>query len=194
MRGSSWICMSFIILALSLVECLPNGSHKGSKTPKAPKKDYHHKQLHEIDTILYNSTVEFHANETWLHYRTEAVAMTFNDCVQFRYFISGTRTRLRVYMCRMNEGGMCDFYKYKVGKGLESQEGCGKLNAWMGKPDDYAVHVQFERRPRKFNDKEKEERYRKRRRLGRAAHRLVGKFSLEPIKSCRDVCPSEETF
>ena len=66
--------------------------------------------------------------------------------------------RLRVYLCRMNEGGLCDFYKYRVDKGLESQEGCGKLNAWMWKPDSYAVHVQFERRPRKFNDKEKEER------------------------------------
>ena len=92
MRGSSWICVSFIILTLSLVECLPNGSHKGV-TPKEPRKDHHHRELHEIETISYNSTVEFHANETWLHYKTEAVTMTFDECVQFRYFVTGTRTR-----------------------------------------------------------------------------------------------------
>ena len=93
MKGFSWLCMSFIILTLSLVECLPNGSHKELKPPKEPRKDHRHRELHEIEIINDNSTVEFHANETWLHFRTEAVTMTFEECVQFRYFVSGTRTR-----------------------------------------------------------------------------------------------------
>uniref|UniRef100_A0AC34Q4S8 Uncharacterized protein n=1 Tax=Panagrolaimus sp. JU765 TaxID=591449 RepID=A0AC34Q4S8_9BILA len=179
----------FVLFFVVFSNAFPNGTVLNAKTPKPPREDYHSKPLDETDVIQFNDTVEFHANQTWTHVRTDAVSMTFAECVQFRYFITGTRTRLRVYMCKMGEDGFCYMEKFKPEEAETPKEGCKMLFAWSAKPGEYAVHVQFERRPRRFSDKLKEERYRRRRRLGRASQRLVGKISLESIRKCQDVCP-----
>uniref|UniRef100_A0AC34G8N2 Uncharacterized protein n=1 Tax=Panagrolaimus sp. ES5 TaxID=591445 RepID=A0AC34G8N2_9BILA len=88
----------------------------------------------------------------------------------------------------MESGGQCVLTKHRSANGGKD-EGCAVLESYMYKPSDYAVFLQFERRPRKFSDKEKEERWR-RRRHGRSSHRIVAEVSLHTVQKRSKLCLS----
>lgn len=82
----------------------------------------------------------------------------------------------------MTENGICILDKFTTKPtgtiGDFSIEHCHQLRPWIFHAEKFGFHFKFVRRPRKFADKEREERY-KRRRRGRRALREVGRVTLK---------------
>uniref|UniRef100_A0A7E4ZRY9 Secreted protein n=2 Tax=Panagrellus redivivus TaxID=6233 RepID=A0A7E4ZRY9_PANRE len=186
---SVYLAMVIVLIGAVIIEALPKRrAIDGDPEPKPPRRQYVSTKVPK--EIGFNETVEFKSDENWSHIYTPSVTMKYDECFDYDYFVQGKRTRLRVYMCRLSEGGRCTLSKHKElpeDEG-EGNSGCNPLQAWMGKPDEYAVHVQFERRPRKFADKEKERRWRRRHARGNAYIRTVGSITIYGVKPCNDVC------
>ncbi|KAI6234123.1 hypothetical protein M3Y99_00846600 [Aphelenchoides fujianensis] len=72
----------------------------------------------------------------------------------------------------MEEGGECLMDQFKS---IHGARFCHQFYPWFEREAPYTLHVQFERRPRKFNDREAERRFR-RHRFGRQATREVASF------------------
>jgi hypothetical protein len=76
-------------------------------------------------------------------------------------------------------------------KSAHSAEFCHQFYPWHYHSVPYSLQVIFERRPRRFQDKETELRVR-RRRIGRQATREVASFYFVEMKSCSEVCQEAE--
>ncbi|CAD5214164.1 unnamed protein product [Bursaphelenchus xylophilus] len=156
------------------------------------KRTVQPKKLDEIKILDFGESLRFQANESWAHRRTEVLWMGRRDCVEARFRVEGKRTRLRVYTCHMAEGGMCSMDRYFSEKGAHF---CHQFHPWYHAAQPYTLHVQVERRPRRFKDIETERRFR-RRRFGRAATRNVAEFEFVARKSCQETCkrdPDDDT-
>ncbi|KAI6196544.1 hypothetical protein M3Y94_01122100 [Aphelenchoides besseyi] len=142
--------------------------------------------LAKIPVLEFGSTIRFYANETWRHQRTNLIDLDHRHCVEGRVRVEGKRTRVRLYTCSMIEGGTCLMDQYKS---LYGSEYCHQFYPFYRQSIPYTLHVQFERRPRKFHDLLSELRY-KRHRFGRSALREVASFQFVRTASCDSVCRS----
>ncbi|KAI6184500.1 hypothetical protein M3Y97_00603100 [Aphelenchoides bicaudatus] len=142
--------------------------------------------VQDIPIIQFGEHVSFYANETWKHVRSEELSLGIRKdaCVEGRIRIEGKRTRARLYTCEMGEGGQCLMETFKSTKGGYF---CHQFYPWYYHPATYTLHVIFERRPRKFHDKESELRFR-RHRFGRQATREVADFEFVRQVKCSKVC------
>ncbi|KAI6179260.1 hypothetical protein M3Y98_00591300 [Aphelenchoides besseyi] len=129
--------------------------------------------LAKIPVLEFGSTIRFYANETWLHKRTDLIDLDHRHCVEGRVRVEGKR-------------GTCLMDQYKS---LHGSEYCHQFYPFYRQSIPYTLHVQFERRPRKFHDLFSELRY-KRHRFGRSALREVASFHFVRTASCDSVCRS----
>ncbi|KHN75634.1 hypothetical protein Tcan_00649, partial [Toxocara canis] len=102
--------------------------------------------------VSFNATMTFYENDTKLLTRTSEVYIDYRSCLEYRIRIEGKRTRVRVYGCRMSEGGRCTFDGYRGNIGTLDHEHCHSIRAWMHRADRYAFFFAFERRQRNFHD------------------------------------------
>uniref|UniRef100_A0A915D1D2 Uncharacterized protein n=1 Tax=Ditylenchus dipsaci TaxID=166011 RepID=A0A915D1D2_9BILA len=121
-------------------------------------------KLSEIPVVAPEAEFSFHANDTLMHVRTDSWMLSYNTCLEARFRLEGKRTRLLIYTCRMVEGGMCILDKFLADPYNPRSEGSIEKE-------------RFVRRPRKFSDKETEERQRRRRHGKRALREVVGLLS-----------------
>ncbi|KAI3419671.1 hypothetical protein GPALN_004105 [Globodera pallida] len=155
-------------------------------------------QLEKITAIGPNAELNFHANQTQLHVRTETWMMRFGQCMKVRFRVEGKRTRLLMYTCHMAEGGTCVLDKFLATTTLKQLDranpfkldSCHMLKPWLFPPSPFAFHFRFVRRPRKFADKAKALRHR-RRRHGRHATREVGRVELHGFRDCEKACVTD---
>jgi hypothetical protein len=162
-----------------------------SKTKRVLKASGQHCKFSNVDdvpAIGINETISFHANETCMLVKTDILRMKDKEGIDYNFMIEGKRTRIFAYICLMESGGECVLTKHRS-EGGGKDEGCAVLESYMYKPSDYAVFLQFERRPRKFSDKEKEARWR-RRRHGRSSHRIVAEVTLNSVQKRSKLCLS----
>jgi hypothetical protein len=174
----------FMLFGISIINAAPI-----SNTKKVNKASGHHCTFPDASTVPFiglNDSIQFYANESCLLFRTDNFILEDKDALEYSYFIEGKRTRLFAYVCLMESGGECVLTKHRSEDGGK-EESCGILESYMFKPSNYSFFFQFERRPRKFSDKEKEARWR-RRRHGRASHRLVAEVTLNSIEKRYKLC------
>jgi hypothetical protein len=72
-------------------------------------------------------------------------------------------------------------------RSVKGAEFCHQFHPWFHRNAPYTLHVQIERRPRKFHDMESELRF-KRNRFGRQATRVVAEFTFTRMAKCSEVC------
>uniref|UniRef100_A0A183BJ81 ZP domain-containing protein n=1 Tax=Globodera pallida TaxID=36090 RepID=A0A183BJ81_GLOPA len=152
----------------------------------------------KITAIGPNAELNFHANQTQLHVRTETWMMRFGQCMEVNFRVEGKRTRLLMYTCHMAEGGTCVLDKFLATTTLKQLDRanpfkldtCHMLKPWLFPPSPFAFHFRFVRRPRKFADKAKALRHR-RRRHGRHATREVGRVELHGFRDCEKACVTD---
>uniref|UniRef100_A0AC35U6R3 Candidate secreted effector protein n=1 Tax=Rhabditophanes sp. KR3021 TaxID=114890 RepID=A0AC35U6R3_9BILA len=125
-------------------------------------------------------------NETFSNYKTEVVDLEFNVCIEYRYLLSGNRTRLNVFTCNIEYGGICDSVHHKNTKGKEL---CATTRSWSRKTAPFSFHFFLERRPRTFRNLHQYNRqYTRLRRHPELMVKEVGQVRVSGFMPCEKTC------
>uniref|UniRef100_A0A0N5BYR5 FLYWCH-type domain-containing protein n=1 Tax=Strongyloides papillosus TaxID=174720 RepID=A0A0N5BYR5_STREA len=142
-------------------------------------------QIKENNIEIIDEKV-FRNNDTYLFYVTPQQTIDYTSCIEYRYNLIGSRSRLGVYFCDRSEGGMCIM---KLHKNTNGTTMCEQVRPWYHKKNPFTVHFHFERRPRVFRNEWKMKRYLKRvRRNPSILSKPVGKIQLFGYQKCTNEC------
>ncbi|KAI6190323.1 hypothetical protein M3Y97_00105300 [Aphelenchoides bicaudatus] len=137
------------------------GKYAGAKPSEKPELERH--------VIL--------AEDTQRYIKSDGEWLEYNKCIGFRYNVSGAFTRLKSYICLMEEGGSCQVQTLSSTSG---EERCYLIKPWLRGEHYYSWFFTIQRRVWKWSPK-----YRRRQRPQETTASLI---ILPGVRDCNSLC------